>query len=85
MYGGSASSLVMQLFGNKKTSKKELKIIKDLLAKDMEIKIYNLYQLYVRSSYTLFIYQRNGTGDCFGHWYIHYGRELFLLSLLPSY
>lgn len=35
MYGGSASSLVMQLLGNKKTSKKELKLIKDLL-KDMD-------------------------------------------------
>ena len=35
MYGGSASSLVMQLLGSKKTSKKELKIIKDLL-KDMD-------------------------------------------------
>ncbi len=31
MYNGSASSLVMQLLGNKKTSKKELKIIKDML------------------------------------------------------
>ena len=31
MYGGSASSLVMQLLGNKKTSKKELKLIKELL------------------------------------------------------
>lgn len=35
MYGGSASSLVMQLLGNKKTSKKELKLIKDLL-KEMD-------------------------------------------------
>ncbi len=35
MYGGSASSLVMQLLGNKKTSKKELKLIKDLL-KDID-------------------------------------------------
>jgi BlaI family transcriptional regulator, penicillinase repressor len=35
LYGGSASSLVMQLLGNKKTSKKELKMIKDYL-KDME-------------------------------------------------
>ncbi len=33
MYNGSASSLVMQLLGNKKTSKKELKLIKDLLNK----------------------------------------------------
>ena len=33
MYNGSASSLVMQLLGNKKTSKKELKIIKDMLDK----------------------------------------------------
>src|ERR1700759_5647065 len=35
MYGGSASSLVMQLLGNKKTSKKELKLIKEFL-KDIE-------------------------------------------------
>jgi BlaI family transcriptional regulator, penicillinase repressor len=35
MYNGSASSLVMQLLGNKKTSKKELKIIKDML-KEMD-------------------------------------------------
>jgi predicted transcriptional regulator len=33
MYNGSASSLVMQLLGNKKTSKKELQAIKDLLDK----------------------------------------------------
>ena len=33
MYHGSASSLVMQLLGNKKTSKKELKIIKEMLDK----------------------------------------------------
>jgi predicted transcriptional regulator len=33
MYNGSASSLVMQLLGNKKTSKKELEAIKDLLNK----------------------------------------------------
>ena len=33
MYKGSASSLVMQLLGNKKTSKKELQAIKDLLNK----------------------------------------------------
>ncbi len=33
MYNGSASSLVMQLLGNKKTSKKELKMIKELLNK----------------------------------------------------
>jgi BlaI family transcriptional regulator, penicillinase repressor len=33
MYNGSASSLVMQLLGNKKTSKKELKLIKDMLSK----------------------------------------------------
>jgi BlaI family penicillinase repressor len=31
MYNGSASNLMMQLLGNKKTSKKELKIIKDML------------------------------------------------------
>lgn len=31
MYNGSATSLVMQLLGNKKTSKKELQAIKDLL------------------------------------------------------
>ena len=31
MYNGSASSLVMQLLGNKKTSKKELQLIKDML------------------------------------------------------
>jgi predicted transcriptional regulator len=33
MYNGSASSLVMQLFGNKKTSKKELQAIRDILKK----------------------------------------------------
>jgi BlaI family penicillinase repressor len=33
MYKGSASNLVMQLLGNKKTSKKELQSIKDLLNK----------------------------------------------------
>ena len=33
MYNGSPSSLVMQLLGNKKTSKKELQAIKDLLNK----------------------------------------------------
>jgi BlaI family penicillinase repressor len=33
MYKGSASNLVMQLLGNKKTSKKELQAIKDLLNK----------------------------------------------------
>ena len=33
MYEGSASNLVMQLLGNKKTSKKELQQIKDLLDK----------------------------------------------------
>ena len=33
MYNGSASNLVMQLLGNKKTSKKELQAIKDLLSK----------------------------------------------------
>ena len=33
MYKGSASTLVMQLLGNKKTSKKELQAIKDLLNK----------------------------------------------------
>ena len=32
MYNGSASSLVMQLLGNKKTSKKELQEIKELLS-----------------------------------------------------
>ena len=31
IYKGSASNLVMQLLGNKKTSKKELQAIKDLL------------------------------------------------------
>jgi len=33
MYNGSASSLMMQLLGNKKTSKKELQAIKEILAK----------------------------------------------------
>ncbi|MFT3827752.1 MAG: BlaI/MecI/CopY family transcriptional regulator [Chitinophagaceae bacterium] len=33
MYNGSASSLMMQLLGNKKTSKKELDEIRDLLNK----------------------------------------------------
>ena len=33
MYNGSASSLVLQLLGNKKTSKKELQLIKDMLNK----------------------------------------------------
>lgn len=33
MYNGSASSLMLQLLGNKKTSKKELQAIKDLLNK----------------------------------------------------
>jgi len=33
MYKGSASTLVMQLLGNKKTSKKELQAIKDLINK----------------------------------------------------
>ncbi|AXY75626.1 BlaI/MecI/CopY family transcriptional regulator [Paraflavitalea soli] len=33
MYNGSASSLLMQLLGNKKTSAKELQAIKDLLSK----------------------------------------------------
>lgn len=33
MYEGSASSLMLQLLGNKKTSKKELQAIKDILAK----------------------------------------------------
>jgi BlaI family transcriptional regulator, penicillinase repressor len=33
MYNGSASSLMMQLLGNKKTSQKELQAIKDLLNK----------------------------------------------------
>jgi BlaI family penicillinase repressor len=33
MYKGSASKLVMQLLGNKKTSQKELQEIKDLLKK----------------------------------------------------
>jgi len=32
MYNGSASSLVMQLLGNKKTSQQELQAIKDLLS-----------------------------------------------------
>jgi BlaI family penicillinase repressor len=33
IYNGSASSLMMQLLGNKKTSKKELQAIKELLNK----------------------------------------------------
>jgi len=33
MYNGSAGNLVLQLLGNKKTSKKELQAIKDLLNK----------------------------------------------------
>jgi BlaI family transcriptional regulator, penicillinase repressor len=33
MYNGSASSLMLQLLGNKKTSKKELQAIKDILSK----------------------------------------------------
>lgn len=33
MYDGSASSLMLQLLGNKKTSKKELQAIKDILSK----------------------------------------------------
>ena len=33
IYNGSASSLVMQLLGNKKTSKKEIQLIKDMLDK----------------------------------------------------
>ncbi|MES1219703.1 MAG: BlaI/MecI/CopY family transcriptional regulator [Bacteroidota bacterium] len=33
IYNGSASSLMMQLLGNKKTSKKELDAIRDLLKK----------------------------------------------------
>ena len=33
MYNGSASSLMMQLLGNKKTSKKEMEEIKELLRK----------------------------------------------------
>jgi len=33
MYNGSPSSLMMQLLGNKKTSKKELQAIKELLEK----------------------------------------------------
>ena len=33
MFNGSASNLMMQLLDNKKTSKKELKIIKDMLDK----------------------------------------------------
>jgi predicted transcriptional regulator len=33
LYNGSASSLMMQLLGNKKTSKKEIEAIKDLLKK----------------------------------------------------
>lgn len=33
MYNGSASTLMMQLLGNKKTSKKEIEAIKELLKK----------------------------------------------------
>ena len=33
MYDGSASSLMMQLLGNKKTSKKEIEAIKELIKK----------------------------------------------------
>lgn len=33
MYNGSASSLMMQLLGNRKASKKELQAIKDMIAK----------------------------------------------------
>jgi predicted transcriptional regulator len=33
MYDGSASNLVMQLLGNKKTSKKELQLIREMLNK----------------------------------------------------
>jgi BlaI family transcriptional regulator, penicillinase repressor len=33
MYNGSATSLMMQLLGNKKTSKKELDAIKELIKK----------------------------------------------------
>ena len=33
MYNGSASSLMLQLLGNKKTSKEEIKLIRDLLNK----------------------------------------------------
>ncbi|HMK03697.1 MAG TPA: BlaI/MecI/CopY family transcriptional regulator [Ferruginibacter sp.] len=33
MYNGSASSLLLQLLGNKKTSKKEIDAIKDLIKK----------------------------------------------------
>jgi BlaI family penicillinase repressor len=33
LYNGSASSLMMQLLGNKKTSKKELEAIKELIKK----------------------------------------------------
>jgi hypothetical protein len=33
MYNGSASNLMMQLLGNKKTSKKELDAIRDLIRK----------------------------------------------------
>lgn len=33
MYNGSASSLLMQLLGNKKTSKKEIEAIKELIRK----------------------------------------------------
>ena len=33
LYNGSASSLMMQLLGNKKTSKQEIRVIKDFLKK----------------------------------------------------
>ena len=33
LYNGSASNLMMQLLGNKKTSKKEMEAIKELLRK----------------------------------------------------
>jgi predicted transcriptional regulator len=33
MYQGSASSLMMQLLGNKKTSKKEMEAIKEMMKK----------------------------------------------------
>ncbi len=33
MYNGSARSLLMQLLGNKKTSKKEMEVIKELIKK----------------------------------------------------
>jgi predicted transcriptional regulator len=33
LYNGSASNLMMQLLGNKKTSKQEIRLIKDFLKK----------------------------------------------------